>query len=604
MMHLVPIPQKIIPLKGTFELAEPIALSSDFEISPRLQSTLETFPSIELESSKSNSTSVRLKKTAVKPVEESYSLSIGPEGVEIEAGTDSGFYRGLTTLSQIVQIKGQLLHCIQIEDKPDLKVRGYMLDISRCKVPTQESLFQLVDTLASLKFNQLQFYTEHTFAYQNHQNVWRDASPLTAEEIQALDTYCYNRFIELVPNQNSFGHMDRWLRHDNYKHLAECPDGYEHPISGPLPWGGTLKPDQASLDFVSELYDELLPNFRSKLFNIGGDEPWELGQGWSRDIVKAKGKHRVYLDHLLSIHKQVTARDKTMQFWGDIILESPDLAKELPKDAIGVIWGYEADHPFAEQCASFQDSGIPFYVAPGTSAWNTIGGRQKNAIANVQTATEQAIRFGAQGTLLTDWGDFGHHHFPPISYPAIVWAATLSWNRSSESEFDDIQAISTVFFEDTSLDLAKAIFSLSNLINDFSYQPINRTLLNDLLFTSGEKFQHNLSKANQEELEDCRSGLLKLLEQLGCSNDPFGNAKFAEEELILSCQLLCFTVDKGLSRLNETSTDRRNLDTELQSLIKAYREQWLRRNRPGGLDESASYLEKSLKGSGRSPSGH
>ncbi len=601
MMQLVPIPQKLIPFKGTFALPEPIALSIDFEISPRLQSALETFPSVELKSSESNSTSVRLKKATIQPVEESYFLSIEHDGVEIEAGTDSGFYRGLTTLNQIVQVNGQLLPCLKIEDKPNLEVRGYMLDISRCKVPTQESLFQLVDTLASLKFNQLQFYTEHTFAYQNHQSVWRDASPLTAEEVQALDTYCYNRFVELVPNQNSFGHMDRWLRHDNYKYLAECPDGYVHPISGSLPWGGTLKPDQTSLDFMSELYDELLPNFRSNLFNIGGDEPWELGQGWSRDVVKAKGKHQVYLDHLLSIHKQVTAREKKMQFWGDIILESPNLAKELPEDAIGVIWGYEADHPFEKQCASFQDSGIPFYVAPGTSAWNTIGGRQQNAITNVRAATEQAIRFGAQGILLTNWGDFGHHHFPPISYPAIIWAATLSWNISSESEFDDIQAINTIFFDDTSLEIAEAIFSLSNLINNFSYQPINRTLLNDLLFSSGENFQYNLSKTNQEELEDCQSGLLKLLDQLGSSIVSSKNANLVKEELILSCQLLCFAINKGLQKLEDTSTDQANLDTELQTLIKAYRKNWLRRNRIGGLAESVSYLEKSLESSEQSP---
>ena len=197
-MQLIPVPQKIIPLNGTFELPEPIALSSDFELSPRLQSTLETFPSIELESTRSNSNSVWLKKTTVKPAEESYSLSIGREGVEIEAGTDSGFYRGLTTLSQIIQIKGRLLPCIQIEDKPDLEVRGYMLDISRCKVPTQESLFQLIDTLASLKFNQLQFYTEHTFAYSGASAVWGEASPWTAEEIQALDRHAASHGIELI----------------------------------------------------------------------------------------------------------------------------------------------------------------------------------------------------------------------------------------------------------------------------------------------------------------------------------------------------------------------------------------------------------------------
>ena len=48
---------------------------------------------------------------------------------------------------------------------PVLPVRGYMLDISRDKVPTMETLFALVDSLAALRYNQLQFYTEHTFAF-------------------------------------------------------------------------------------------------------------------------------------------------------------------------------------------------------------------------------------------------------------------------------------------------------------------------------------------------------------------------------------------------------------------------------------------------------
>src|SRR5690606_22164011 len=127
----------------------------------------------------------------------------------------------------------------------------------------------------------------------------------------------------LVPNQNSFGHMERWLRHEPYKHLAECPNGFEHPYSGWKTHGSTLKPDDEALDFVDTLHDELLPNFRSRAFNVGGDEPWELGQGWSEPRIKERGKHRVYLDFLLKLHKRVSARGRRMQFWGDIVLEEP-----------------------------------------------------------------------------------------------------------------------------------------------------------------------------------------------------------------------------------------------------------------------------------------
>ena len=57
-----------------------------------------------------------------------------------------------------------------------------MLDISSDKVPTMGTLKQLVEILEKFNYNQLQLYTEHTFAYSKHEAVWKDASPMTAQE--------------------------------------------------------------------------------------------------------------------------------------------------------------------------------------------------------------------------------------------------------------------------------------------------------------------------------------------------------------------------------------------------------------------------------------
>ena len=384
--------------------------------------------------------------------------------------------------------------------------------------------------------------------------------------------------------------MDRWLRHDVYKHLAECPNGYEHPISGPLEFGGSLKPNQASLDFVSELYDELLPNFRSNQFNIGGDEPWELGQGWSSKAVQSKGKHRVYLDHLLSIHRLVAERGKTMQFWGDIILESPQFAKELPSDDIGLIWGYEAGHPFETQCAAFRDSDRPFYVAPGTSSWNTIGGRYDNSVANIQEAFKYAIQSGADGLLLTDWGDFGHHHSLPISYPAIVRAAALSWNESSSQNFDDIQSIDTIFFNGEALELAKSSRQLGKVHNVLSHQPANRTLLNDLLFANSSKLESESKKTNRDELESCLAELQDTRSNLETAGAPNPNAQRVKSELLLATDLLIHATEKGLAQIDASLAS----PNSMASLATRFKSLWLERNRPGGLGESLSYFEKSI----------
>ena len=46
-----------------------------------------------------------------------------------------------------------------------------MFDVTRDRVPTMATLYELVDLLASLKINQLQLYSEHTFAYHGHKRI-------------------------------------------------------------------------------------------------------------------------------------------------------------------------------------------------------------------------------------------------------------------------------------------------------------------------------------------------------------------------------------------------------------------------------------------------
>ena len=50
---------------------------------------------------------------------------------------------------------------------PRFKQRGLLLDISRNRVPKMEWLYQLINALEVLRFNELQLHTEHTFAYKN-----------------------------------------------------------------------------------------------------------------------------------------------------------------------------------------------------------------------------------------------------------------------------------------------------------------------------------------------------------------------------------------------------------------------------------------------------
>jgi hypothetical protein len=232
------------------------------------------------------------------PKPQGYRLTINHNRIQLVAHDCAGAFYGAQTLKQICRQRvgvGQL-DCVEINDWPDFPNRGVLLDISRDKVPTMKTLYELVDLLCEWKINQFQLYTEHTFAYRNHRVVWEKASPMTGEQIMALDAYCRDRFVELVPNQTSFAHMERWLRHKEYIHLAETQDNPR-----------TLSPaEPGSIELMSELFSELLPHFSSRKFNVNCDETWDLGSGKSKEMCDRMGKCRVYLDFLLQVHQQVT----------------------------------------------------------------------------------------------------------------------------------------------------------------------------------------------------------------------------------------------------------------------------------------------------------
>ena len=199
--------------------------------------------------------------------QQGYELSILGDGIRLVGHDEAGLFYGTQTLLQIARQhhgRGRLPNLV-VRDRPDLVHRGVQLDVSRRRIPTMESLKLLVERLAHLKVNQLQLYTEHTFAYRNHPEVWRGYSPLTGEEILELDQYCRERFVELVPNQNTFGHMERWLHRPRYEHLAENMPGM--PIQYYL-----CPSDPRSLQLVEELLDELLPHFTSRQAMVGLDE--------------------------------------------------------------------------------------------------------------------------------------------------------------------------------------------------------------------------------------------------------------------------------------------------------------------------------------------
>lgn len=395
-----------------------------------------------------------------------YSLSIEADQIMITATAGAGLFYGMQTLIQLVRQYGHRLPALRIEDKPDFRWRGFLLDVSRGRVPTLDTLKWLVRTLSHFKINMLQLYVEHTFHFESHPEIGEGCSPLEPDEIRELDHYCKSRHVELVPSLQSFGHMGYMLSLPKFRHLAEVVQfkSWQRASWRKRLHGMTISPiDENTYRLMADLYRDFLCNFTSVLFNLNSDETWDLGKGRSRKIAKQIGVGRLYLRHIARLAELAHYHGRQPMIWADVIHRHPELIPEVPSDLILLDWGYSHDSPF-DRCERLAELKRPFFVCPGTSGWNQVFNDVWNATLNIRRFVAAGKRYGALGVLNADWGDCGHFNMIGCSLHGAVLGAAMSWNegRPDDESFD--RAFSLHVFDDAKGEMGRAIRRAGSLI--------------------------------------------------------------------------------------------------------------------------------------------
>lgn len=541
-----------------------------------------------------------------------YELTISSGGTSLRYADEAGQRYGRQTLAQLAGMSD--VPAGRIRDWPDFPVRGYMLDISRDRVPTMATLDWLISKLAELRYNHLELYTEHTFAYADHETVWRDASPITADELCRLDASCAAAGIELSANQNTFGHMTRWLTHPAYRDRAECPDGSHHPLANAHlpPW--SLEPTSDNASFALGLVREMADNLMSKRVNIGCDEPFDLGLGRSEAAVASRGRPAVFLDHLHRLVDPLVAKGHDVQFWGDALVRHPELMDQLPDGGTAVVWNYEAPRPdtfgtekfigaelaeflqlpdqshrgFCSYVKPYAEAGYPFWVAPGTSSWNSLVGRWSNARKNLLDAATVGLDTGARGFLVTDWGDNGHPQPLAISLLGLAFGAGVAWCHEANHTVNAPPIVDRLLDAQAGSGVGAQLAQLGNIyarlgVFSFNGSPVLTSMIREArLPLVGE-----LNSVAADELEILIEESLELF-----ATTPFlgPRAEQTTAELVAVCRL----ARHGLWRLRQTrgdgQVDTTALPTDFEEAVALQRAAWLKTSRPGGLDDSINRL--------------
>lgn len=530
--------------------------------------------------------------------EQAYSLDISPERVVLGGDGGSSLHHAVQTLRQIARIERNVWSSVRIVDWPSLPHRGLMLDVSRGKVPTLETLKLVVDQLSLYKINVLQLYTEHTFVFPHHPRIGLGCGSLDADDILELDSYARARRVELMPNLQSFGHCAHILNLPEYEHLAESAARW------------SLCPqEEATYAFLADLYGDLLPAFTSRTFNVGCDETWDLGTGRSADAVTRMGAGRVYLQHILRLRDLAKVHGCSIQIWGDILLHHPELVSELPEDVTLLDWHYGAsdDYPSVR---TFSQSGRNFWVCPGTSSWNTLFPRIENANRNIRTLARLGTENGARGLLNTDWGDHGHYQPIGQCWYGYVYGAEQAWSGGTTRDEDFDARFGSLFYGAGGDQVVASMRSLAKLNTMPGMTRGNASnsifaLLDEPLV--GEMIEHVPPKTLEEIVRVCAESERALLGGICGSRDGA-----SIEEMVYSARMMAYAARKLLASqkiradLSALSQGRdepaptlcrdiemlRALEDDLVQLGEEFRRVWLWRARHAEIDITLGHLAR------------
>jgi hypothetical protein len=358
----------------------------------------------------------RLERTALEYTD-GYLLDTRGPTVLIVGGSEASLFYGIQTLRQLLRPStgGVQIPRVNIADWAALPYRGISIDISRGPVLSEQQLKSVIRNIAEYKLNMLGLYMEHIFPFRSSPLVAPENTGITPDAMRRLSAYAKQYHVDLVPEQQAFGHLHQMLKYEMYSDMAEMPHGSVLPVES-----------ARSYRWIADAAKELTEAFPSRFLNIGGDETLELGQGRSRELVDRAGVGGAYLQHMLRVASLLAPLDRRLMFWGDMVLAHPEALPKLPKNLIAMAWNYDAKEEYSTLIEPFRSQGLEVFVCTGLNNWFGIYPDISTAIPNIGKFARDGKKLGAMGTLAMHWNDDGDALFN-LNWYGIVYSAASAW---------------------------------------------------------------------------------------------------------------------------------------------------------------------------------
>jgi hypothetical protein len=458
--------------------------------------------------------------------QEAYTLLIDAKGLRLRSRTSRGLFYGVQTIRQLLQGEGAgaALPAADIEDWPSLRMRGYMMDTSHGPLPTVEELKRQIDFLARWKYNQFYFYSEVNIELDGYR-LLSPRARYRKQEVRDIIAYARQRFMEVVPCVELYGHLHDLVRIERYSELGE------------MPHGGEVNPrDPRVHRLIEDWVRQLTELFPSRLFHIGFDETYELGRAPGREMSKPEAGE-LYLAFFEKVANMVEARGRRVCLWGDILLLHPEVIPRLKQGTVAFPWNY-SDHPDYDRFVQpFAEKKVPTVVTSGIWNWAEVAPDFDHTKRNVDGLLASGRKFGARGLLHTAWTDSGMV-LMRMAWAGAAYGGVAAWQSTVPSRDGFYRAWSGQMFGERGERVAAALAAVSEaqqgLETALGGRTMQRMWLDPFAPDRLERVRQNLSAIRQarRRAEDAQEALLAALDQ--------GAPKEYLEALLLGARWLDF----------------------------------------------------------------
>lgn len=278
-------------------------------------------------------------------------------------------------------------------------VRGFHLDLRIQAIP-MPALKNLALQLVKGGINTLVMEWEGTYPFQEEPLI-PNRFAYSREEVKSFISYCNSIKLDVIPLQQSFGHVEYILRNPKYKDLREDQKDYSqiNPIR-----------EAEAKKLFTTLYKDLISTHNSPYIHIGGDETYLLGHSEeSKKKIKAVGIGRLYGDYIKMLCDVVVGLGKRPVLWADIALKYPEALKGLPKETIFIDWNYGWDLNMFGDHQKLMQSGFEIWGAPSIRSHpdNYFLTQWAKHFKNISDFVPLAKELGYKGIIMTSWSTSG-----------------------------------------------------------------------------------------------------------------------------------------------------------------------------------------------------